>query len=170
MIERKVLSKEIVWPSRGNRKAFKWRWINLVLGLMLFSVACLRGEAENAYLSFIVGAIGGLLIDFIGVKQLNLYAYPGQKFFTQDYLCIVIPSWGVFGMLINLPWNWFLNKEIEFVSLTLFTIILIILFELSNLKSKSWEYYIPAWIVFIGWVPMVIALRISFCLTATLFF
>jgi len=156
------------WPPKIDKRSFKWRWITYTVGPLLFLIACWRGEFLNACLSFSIGTMGGLLIDFVGVRTLSAYNYPQQKFLTRDYFKLVLPAWGVFGMIINLPWNWFMGTEIQPYSCLVITAILMILYELPNFKSVSWQYHVPKQIVILGWTPMIAVLRMAFLLSLSI--
>ncbi len=164
MVEKEVLSQKMAWPPNIDKKTFKWRWITITLGPLLFFIAFRQGEFLSACLSCAIGIIGGFLIDLIVVQKLGFYSYPKQEFLTKDYFRIVLPAWGVFGMTINLPWNWLVGTGIQFYSCIMLTVALIVFYELLNFKSVSWKYYVPKWIVILGWMPMIIAFRTTFLL------
>ena len=168
MVEKEVLSQKMIWPPDIGKRTFKWRWITITLGPLLFLIAYQQGEFLNAFVSCIVGIIGGFLIDLIGVQKLGFYSYPRQKFLTRDYFSIVSPAWGVFGMTINMPWNWLVGTGIQFYSYIILTAVLMVFYELLNFKSVSWRYYVPKWIVILGWIPMIIAFRTTFLLLSYL--
>lgn len=111
-------------------------------------------------ISFILGFLGGFLIDILGVKIMKLWKYPRQEFLTIKYFAIVLPAWGVFSVAINLVWGW-LFKEF-FIAVTTITLILFLIHELPNLKTDSWEYYTPTWLVVLGWPPLVIVFRFTY--------
>lgn len=134
------------------------RWFGLITAIILIPLAYMTGETVEAFIAFIAGAFLGLFIDYIGIEKLKLWRYPRQLFLSRKYFLIVIPAWGVFGMIINLFWIWF-NVKALFMFITLG---LLILYEFPNLNSKSWEYYTSSKIVIIGWFPMVILFRATF--------
>ena len=137
------------------------RWIVLVIGIALLWVASEKGEMRNASIAFGIGAAGGFLLDAIGTK-FRFWVYLRQPFLSSKYFLIVLPAWGVFGMAVNLAWDWW--GVTPWLALTIITIGLFILHEIPNLKVKSWEYNVPLWFVFLSWVPLVGSFRILFLL------
>jgi hypothetical protein len=138
------------------------RWVALVCGVLFSAVSYLRGETADAAIAFVVGMIGGFLFDCAGVGIMRLWHYSRQPFLGIKYFAIVVPAWGVFGMMLNLPWNWFNWIGLPgFVFLAL-TVVLFAIHELPNFKTKSWRYNAPMWLVGLGWFPMIILFRLTF--------
>lgn len=149
---------------------FKFRWLIplwflLILPLIAFDLM----EDHKIVLSFIVGAIGGFLLDVLG-HTLGLWNYPRQPFLSRDYFMLVIPAWGVFGSQINVSWNLLREYLITFPDWTLsivFTsillaVLLFCVYEIPNLYRKSWEYSVSLEIVAIGWIPLILYFRILY--------
>jgi len=136
------------------------RWISLTAGIVLFFIAFLKGELITAFLTFAIGALCGFVIDCIGVGILKLWKYPRQEFLKKEYFGIVVPAWGVFGMLINLPLNWIPMPDA--LSFTMITVSLLVFYELPNIRIGSWKYNVPTWIVISGWFPLILANRFLF--------
>lgn len=154
-----VLSNKNREQKKENKKG-TMRWLALLTVIILIPVAYLKGEVIDVALAFIIGAFGGFLIDYVGIMKLKLWKYPRQKFLNIEYFGIVVPSWGILGMTINLLWNWIYAPEI--LILLGITLALLILYEAPNLKSKSWEYYAPTWLIGTGWFPMILGFRTIF--------
>ena len=127
------------------------RWLMLISGITLFIIASLRGEIMDAVIAFGTAAVLGFWIDVVGIKVLALWSYPRQPFPGIKYFGLVVPSWGVFGTLINLSWEW--SAAPWWSGLIAITLCLLLFMELSNILTKSWEYEVPKWLVFIGWFP-----------------
>ncbi len=129
------------------------RWFMLVLGIAMLVLAILRQDLWCAVVAFVLGLIYGPMIDLIGSKIMKLWKYNGG--FGPGYFLITVPCWGVFSMTINLLWDWIRSPWLAFLMLIcLFTYL-----ELPNLKTKSWAYSVPLWLVAIGWIPLVLSFR-----------
>lgn len=136
------------------------RWFALCCGIVLFLIALRRGETNEALIAFIVGGISGFILDIVGVKILHFWKYPRQPFPRRKYLAIVVPAWGVFGMTINLLWDWI---DISWLAFCLLTAGLVFIYEAPNLWTKSWEYNgSPRWLIGTGWLLMIIYFRLFY--------
>lgn len=145
--------------EEANKKGI-CRWVSLIVGITLFFIAFFKGELVTAFLTFVIGALSGFVIDCIGVGILKLWRYPRQEFLKIEYFGLVVPAWGVFGMLINLPLNWIPVPEL--LSFTVITVSLLVFYELPNIKIGSWKYRVPAWVVILCWIPLILAYRFLF--------
>ena len=134
----------------------KIRWPMLLCGIIFLFLAYWQKELTLAIVSFLVGMTVGFSLDLVGVKKLGLWNYPRQSFMGKHYFGIVVPAWGIFGMSLNLILNWFV------MSWTVIAIIFLVLYELSNLRTRSWQYHTPHWLVVIGWFPLVLVFRTAF--------
>ncbi len=123
-------------------------------------MAYFKEELLCVLISFVLGFLGGFLIDIFGVKMAKLWKYPRQKFLSPEYFRIVLPAWGVFSMAINLTWEWFFGNF--FIAVIIITLILFAIHELPNVKTHSWKYYTPTWLVILGWPPLIIVFRYSY--------
>jgi hypothetical protein len=153
-----LLNKE---QKKENKKGIL-RWPMFALGIILFFTAFLREEITSAIFIFTISAIIGFIIDCLGVAKLKLWRYTKQEFLKPSYFCIVVPAWGVFGMAINFFWN--LIHLPEIIVFIVITTGLFSFCEVPNFKTKSWEYYVPIWIVMFGWFPLIFIFRILFLL------
>ncbi len=133
------------------------RWIMVLLAAIVMIVAVSRKEAKSAILPFVMGMVYGVLIDLVGANLLRFWEYPGSKLV---YCLVTVPCWGIFGVLINLPWNWIKSFWLAF---TVITIALFSMMELPNLITRSWVYHVPMWIVVIGWIPLIFSFRAIYC-------
>jgi len=141
-------------------KRGKFRWIILSVGIVLFSIAFLRKETMVAFLSFTIGALGGFAVDYLGIRVLKLWTYPRQKFLKKEYFMLVIPGWGVFGMMVNLPLSWIqVSNEI---ALPMLMLSLFVFCELPNIKIGTWKYNAPIWLIALCWIPLILAFRFLF--------
>lgn len=147
--------------KEANQKGIS-RWISLSAGIILFFIAFLKGESFIAFLTFVISAFCGFAIDCIGIGILKLWKYPRQTFLTVEYFGIVVPAWGVFGMLINMPLNW-IRVDMA-LAIILVTISLLTFYELPNIKIGSWKYSVPVWLVIFGWIPLTFVFRFLFLL------
>lgn len=101
---------------------------------------------------FIEGMVGGFIIDLVFISC-GYYDFPRQPFLSWRYFAIVVPCWGVFGMLVNILWT-YLGKE-KFIRGVLATVIpLFAFYEGTNLALGSWVYTVPLTQVAIGWIPL----------------
>jgi len=146
----------------GERGGF--RWIILSVAIALFSVAFLRGEKMVVFLSFTIGALGGFAVDYIGIKILKCWTYPRQEFLKKEYFALVIPGWGVFGMMVNLPLSWIPGSNA--ITILILLISLLAFCELPNIKIGCWKYTAPTWLIVLGWIPLVLCYRFIFLLFA----
>lgn len=136
------------------------RWISLgVFILLMLLVFVWRGErdigkvAKTYGMMFAEGMVGGLIIDSIGVNA-GYYLFPRQPLYSIEYFAIVVPCWGVFGLLINCLWDWF-GKGNVLKGLCVSLLPLLVFYEGTNLLSGSWIYHVHfAWVA-VGWVPLV---------------
>lgn len=140
----------------------KFRWIILSVGIVLFSIAFFRREIMVAFLSFTIGALGGFAIDYLGIKALKLWTYPRQEFLKKEYFMLIIPGWGVFGMMVNLPLSWI--QASNEIALPMLTLSLFAFCELPNIKIGCWKYNAPIWLIALCWIPLVICYRFIFLL------
>ncbi|MEK9134839.1 MAG: hypothetical protein AAB451_00835 [Patescibacteria group bacterium] len=143
------------------------RWFVWALGVTLLTVAYFRGELRELTISFCLGMIGGFFFDIVGVKMMNLWYYSRQPFLSWKYFSIVVSAWGVFGVAINLLWEWIIalmgpSLRVSLSAFIVVTLILLLFHELPNLKARNWKYNTPAWLVIIGWFPMVMLFRLIF--------
>ncbi len=140
------------------RNLFRWRWLGLIIGISLLSTAIARGELREAGIAFLVGAVGGLIVDALGIKWLRLWEFPRQPFFSKKYFAFITTGWGIFGMMVNLLWNW-CDINPWWLALLFSTVILFLICELPNFLTKSWIYKAPWWSIVAGWFPLVLSLR-----------
>lgn len=133
------------------------RWLMLVLGIAVLLPAIFRGETRYAIISFVIGMIYGLLIDFVGINLVHFWEYPTSSKLV--YFAVTVPCWGIFSMAINLLWNWIKSPWLAFIVITTG---LFLLLEIPNLLTRSWIYYVPMWFVIIGWVPLILSFRIIY--------
>jgi hypothetical protein len=132
--------------------------IALFVGLLSYIIFFDKGktwkEKFKIYaMMFIEGMIGGFIIDCIGVNA-GYYVFPRQPFLSMEYFSIVIPCWGVFGMLINCLWTW-VGKEKFWRGMAITLVPLFAFYEGTNLIAGSWVYHAPLWSIAIGWIPLV---------------
>jgi len=156
---------QLVLFNENQIKAIKkgrFRWIILSVGIVLFSIAFLRRETMFAFLSFTIGALGGFAIDYLGIKALKLWTYPRQKFLKKEYFMLVIPGWGVFGMMVNLPLSWIQSSNE--IALPMLMLSLFAFCELPNIKIGTWKYNAPIWLIALCWIPLVVCYRLIFLL------
>lgn len=144
-------------------RMMRWRWVELLLGITLFSLAAARGELKNFFIAFAIGAVIGFIIDLIGIAWLHLWVFPRQTFLSKEYFALVIPGWGIFGSLVNALWDYSHDLPSWLIFLLL-TAMLFFLCEFSNLKTKTWKYRAPWWTIVLGWFPLILSLRIIFIL------
>jgi hypothetical protein len=150
----------------------KIRWLIFTLGAILVFVAILLGDIANAAINFGIGVILGLLIDLVGIKlarrvlNINLWQYTRTRFPTRQYFTVVLPCWGVLVMSINLICDWFTEYTtvVPWIVLIAVIVVLFSFHELINLKTKSWEYNAPMWLVAIGWPLLVLFIRAVYLL------
>lgn len=104
-------------------------------------------------MAFLEGMMGGFIIDYIGINA-GYYYFPRQPFMSVEYFAIVVPCWGVFGLLINCLWNW-VGKERFWKGMAVTLISLFAWYEGTNLITHSWVYTTPFWAVGLGWIPLI---------------
>lgn len=102
---------------------------------------------------FLEGMAGGFIIDAIGISA-GYYYFPRQPFLSIEYFAIVIPAWGVFGVLVNCLWSW-VGKEKFWQGMAVTLVPLFAWYEGTNLITHSWVYTTPFWAVGLGWVPLI---------------
>lgn len=139
----------------------RMRWFVLIGGITLFILGLFRGELWEVGISFIVGLAGGLLTDIVGVGKFKLWHYPRQPFPGRHYFLITLPAWGVFGVAVNLTWNWMGSVSL-LISSAAITTGLFLFHEVPNLKTKSWVYRAPSWIIVLGWLPLILFFRVLY--------
>jgi len=144
----------------NGEKVIRFRWIAFLTAAIFIPISFLRGEITIAILAFILGAISGFSLDCLGVGVLKLWKYPRQEFLKKQYFGLVVPAWGAFGMSINLCWQWIQIPDP--ITFFISTIVFIGLYELPNLKSSSWEYFAPTWLIVAGWFPLIFVFRMLF--------
>ena len=137
----------------------RFRWLMLMAGIVLFLVALHNGDINKALSAFIIGVAGGFFIDCVGCGILHFWEYPRQPFPGVKHIFIVLPSWGIFSITINLLWDGVRNPWLIFV---LLFFVQMTIYEAVNKKTESWIYFTPAWLVIVGWFPLVISLRLLF--------
>ena len=136
------------------------RWLSLaVFAILLLFIAFYdknnRGiKAKKYSKAFIEGMIGGIIIDSIGVNA-GYYYFPRQEIYSLSYFAIVVPCWGVFGLLINCIWQW-IGKEVFTRGLLVTLIPLFAFYEGTNLIAGSWVYTVPFHVVALGWIPLIL--------------
>ena len=138
----------------------KIRWFMLALGVGILLPAILRGETREASFSFLIGMPYGVLLDLVLGRLIGFWKYGGSK---KEYIFITVPCWGIFGMAVNLIWDWI---GVPWISFLVVTIGLFAYLELPNLKTKSWTYYSPKWLVIAGWIPLTLSFRLLYLLFA----
>lgn len=132
------------------------RYWMLVLGIGVLIPAILKGEMRDVVIAFLIGMPYGLLIDWVGAEVMRLWKYAGS---LRGYFLITVPCWGVFDMAINLFWNWITPSWLAFIVVT---IGLFAYLELPNLRTRSWLYDAPLWLVGLGWIPLILSFRILY--------
>lgn len=135
----------------------RWLALGVLLLLVFFIVLYDREEwkqkARNYGMMFIEGMVGGFIIDVIGINA-GYYYFPRQPFLSVGYFAIVIPCWGVFGLLVNCLWQW-VGKE-RFIRGMMATMLpLFAFYEGTNLLTGSWIYTTSFYVVAPGWIPLV---------------
>jgi hypothetical protein len=112
-----------------------------------------KNKLKTYGMMFLEGMVGGFIIDAIGISA-GYYYFPRQPFLSAEYFAIVIPCWGVFGMLINCLWSW-VGKEKFWKGMVVTLVPLFAWYEGTNLISHSWVYTTSFWAVGLGWVPLI---------------
>ena len=143
----------------------KIRWLMLVLGILVVIPAIAKGESQNVIIAFVIGMLYAvIIIDPLGVKVFRFWKYAGT---TKTYIFATVPCWGIFGILINIPWDWMHNHQ--WLAFSVITISLFLLMEMPNLRTKSWEYSVPLWLVAIGWIPLILSYRFLYVIALNIF-
>lgn len=148
--------------SKQNLKKIelaRMRWLILTCGIILFLIAGLSGGIRSAIIAFGLGIISGFFVDWLGIKKFRFWNYSRQRFLSPNYFIFALPDWGVISLIINFIWNWL---QISWLSFAVVAGVLFVTHDLPNLKTKSWHYYAPLWLVIIGWIVYILAIRISF--------
>jgi len=135
------------------------RYIALVVFLILSIVIArekglpLSQRIMRHSIAFMEGMVGGLIIDSIGINA-GYYYFPRQPLYSLSYFAIVLPCWGVFGMLTNYLWTR-VGKEKFMKGLIATLPFLFAFYEGSNIITGSWVYTVPFYWVALGWMPLV---------------
>lgn len=135
------------------------RYLSFAILVLLVAMIALYGKEDwrekvRYYgTAFYEGMVGGFIVDLIGIS-VGFYYFPRQPFLGFDYFVIVIPCWGVFGLLLNALWRW-LGKERFWRGMAITLPILFSYYEGSNLITHSWVYTTPFYAVILGWVPLI---------------
>lgn len=136
------------------------RWLALGIFLILLTYIVFfdkrlrwQDKVRTYGAMFLEGMLGGFIIDAIGINA-GYYYFPRQPFLSLEYFAIVIPAWGVFGLLINCLWNW-LGKEKFWKGMAVTLIPLFVWYEGTNLLTNSWVYTVPFRFVVLGWIPLI---------------
>jgi len=137
----------------------RFRWLMLLAGIALFLISICGGKFSEAFSAFIIGMIGGFIIDCVGCGVFHFWDYPRQPFPSMKHLFIVVPSWGIFAMTINLLWE---RIENPWLVLTFLFLGQMAVYEIANRKTRSWIYFAPRWLVVAGWFPLVLYFRLIF--------
>ncbi len=139
---------------------FYSRWIAcIIFAVMMVVISREQGKTAKQKISchstaFLEGMVGGLIIDSIGVN-LGFYYFPREPIYTLSYFGIVLPCWGVFGMLTNYMWDK-IGKNKFLIGMSEAYIPLIVFYEGANFITGSWVYTVPNYIVIIGWIPLIL--------------
>jgi hypothetical protein len=168
----KMIDKLIYEARWGeHRIKGKFRWIVFSLGVMFFIFACFLRIAFNAVIAFTLGCYIGFFIDLFGI-YCGFWKYTRGRFMKKEYFLTVIPTWGIFSMMINMLWEaqvWSLLVNLEWylldaIKTVIIGLALFCLHELPNLKTKSWTYStrISKYIIFAGWFPLVAGFRSAY--------
>ena len=135
------------------------RWLSLIVFILLVSYIIIfekntkwRDKLRTYGMMLLEGMVGGFIIDAIGISA-GYYYFPRQPFLSWQYFAIVIPAWGVFGLLINCLWNW-LGKERFWKGMAVTLVPLFAWYEGTNLLTQSWVYTVPFHFVALGWIPL----------------
>jgi hypothetical protein len=113
----------------------------------------------------------GYAIDWLGMAKLNLWKYSRQPFNKSSYYALVVTGWVILSVAINQFWDWcwllidfapsILLEERILVFAAVY-IIFVGLCELPNLRTKTWKYNAPWWLVLTGWVPLLGLIRVLY--------
>jgi len=127
--------------------------VGLLVYIIFYDKGCSWKEKLKCHgTMFLEGMVGGFIIDCIGIDA-GFYYFPRQPFLSLDYFLIVIPCWGVFGLLLNCLWGWF-GKEQFLRSMAVSILPMFFFYEGSNLITGSWIYTVPFYVVALGWIPL----------------
>jgi len=135
------------------------RWLIWVSGIALLMIAWTKGEIIEAGIAFSLGVSIGFFINWLGMRKFRFWDYPRQPFLGRRYFLITLPDWGLIGMIINLLWNW---VETPWLAFPVVAIALFLTHDLPNLKTKSWNYYVPKWLAVLGWLLAILGFRVIF--------
>ena len=135
------------------------RWLIWLCGIVLCLVSWSKGEIIDAAIAFSLGISIGFFVDWIGMKKLRFWDYPRQPFMGRRYFFIALPDWGLIAMIINLLWNWIENSWMAF---PVVVAALFVTHDLPNLKTKSWNYFVPTWLAVVGWLGAILFFRVVF--------
>ena len=127
------------------------RWIALAAFIVLLILS--RRDLRHLGIVFIEGMVGGLIIDAVGVN-LGYYAFPRQPLYSLSYFAIVMPCWGVFGVLIDYFWKK-LGKEKFLRASAIIVPLLFASYEGLNLLTGSWVYHLPWYVIAPCWLPLI---------------
>ena len=135
------------------------RWLALGIFVLLIGAIAifdrdrnLKRKVKNYGMMFVEGMAGGFIIDCIGISA-GYYYFPRQPFLSAEYFAIVIPCWGVFGLLLNTLWH-LLGKEKFWRGMAVTLVPLFAFYEGTNLLTQSWVYTTPFYAVALGWIPL----------------
>jgi hypothetical protein len=136
------------------------RWISLITFVILILIITIKGQGtwkekiKKYGIAFVEGMVGGIIIDSIGINA-GYYYFPRQPIYSFEYYSIVLPCWGLFGLLINYLWESIgQNKFGKGLAVTLFPMFLF--YEGYNLYTGSWVYTTPIFVVGLGWIPLIL--------------
>jgi SNF family Na+-dependent transporter len=105
-------------------------------------------------MALLEGMVGGLIIDSIGVN-FGYYYFPREPIYSLSYFVIVLPCWGVFGMLVNYLWGkW--GKRKLWLEMIVTYCPLLVFYEGANILTRSWVYTVPYYVVLAGWIPLIL--------------
>lgn len=135
------------------------RWFALAIILLLVALNWknIKKHKWNGIIEILVpfceGMVGGLIIDAVAF-HFNFYNFPRQPAYSLNYWLVVVPCWGVFGLVINSLWDRFGGKWWRAIIFT--TLPLLLFYESSNLITQSWLYNVSFGWVVLGWTPLVL--------------
>jgi len=135
------------------------RWFGLACFLILLVLAWRRGELKHYAIALGMGCVVGAIFDVVGVN-LGLWSYPEQPYLSLKYWFLVVTCWGVFGATINLLLDWYLWKN--WLGIAIMTVFLMLVYEIPNFITDSWEYNAISPLVILGWFPLVMIYRLSY--------
>jgi len=136
-------------------------WVGWICAIGVLFLAYWRGEFRELGIAFAIGSVSGLFLDFVGTKRLRYWEYTRYRFFSLKYFVVVVPSWGVLGGLTNLLWN-LMGSLQPWLILLILTCAFLLFWEGLNLRTRTWKYYAPGWLVVAGWFPLVFVFRVAF--------